>query len=118
MKFQVNLLRGDFIDSRLMSIFLGKLLLYLTNTLKFSKFQLVSAVLFCWFQGDKLEWRTYQMDYCANKKNYKFVFLWQPTTSLKMKSSPCRFYVKHVKVNMLKFEISLILATSFSHNIL
>ena len=37
--------------------------------LKFLKFPSVKAPLFCWFQAEKLEWQTYQMDYCAHEKN-------------------------------------------------
>ena len=70
MKFKVHLLLRGFGNSGLMLVLLGKLLLYLTKTLKFSKFPSVRPPLFYWFQSDKLEWRTYQMDYCAPENNF------------------------------------------------
>lgn len=61
MKFQVHLLLRAFGDSRLKIILLGKLPLFLTKTLNFSKLPSVKV--------DKIEWQTYEMDYCAHENN-------------------------------------------------
>ena len=61
MKFQVYLLLRVFSDSGLKIVLLGKLPLSLTKTLNFSKFSSLKA--------DKIEWRTYQMDYYAHESN-------------------------------------------------
>ena len=61
MKFQVHLLLRAFGNSRLKIILLGKLPLFLTKTLNFSKLPSVKV--------DKIEWQTYEMDYCAHENN-------------------------------------------------
>ena len=72
MKFKVHLLLRDFGNSGLMLALLGKLLPYLTKSLKFSKFPSAKAPLFLLVSADKLAWRTYQMDYC--KKQFTSLF--------------------------------------------
>ena len=88
MKFQLHLVLKDFSGSGLMLILLGKLLLYLTKTLKFLKFPLVKALCFVAFKltnvnGEHIKYiialvKTIYLLHCSKRnkylKNQCFVF--------------------------------------------